>query len=716
MKQSFQPRKRVLSVSSLLALLTLISILFVPGSANSLPPQFTQHREKLHDVVSRQRLSPGLRQGKVLIRFSPNGRYLLLQDAAGIYVLSREPLQMIGYLEAPHNYPAVFTADSRSVRAVSRDLQIGTWPFVAAEPVQEKSVPVKDGCLSVALSPDAEKFACLFPHFSFVVTQVDTGATLFAAGPHDGPAPLFGFATPIDTDTPFANPIGYIMAESFDAIMAYGKNGPPIFFSPDSQHVVFRTLSDLGLCVDLPSKKLRKLPGSLQDHFAQMAAYSDDERVLMLGADKQKAPGFFSIADGTLTSILTFRADTAVPASDPRYLLLSDSGVPGKRLFDTKENRSIELSANIGIDIFDSEIALFKENGDLVLYKLGDAQPLRTVHLPLAGLPDLRVASVSSDLSTFAFSFDSHGGVYSLKDHRLMTMEGKFLAGTLGPPPAMFLALPGHNDDPARIAAFDPASQKFVPQTSLGTQTLRSGGASLIEYSFLKSDRMRLPPNFRPGVTFRLRALDPANGHELWARNFTAETPIPFPDPQGTRLVLGWPAKSEAANQAARKNPVSKEIMKHAKVKEQDSFFEILDARSGKSLGGVLVQVASNAARFDFAFSEGDALILVKDLMRTSLYSLADGTLKARLVGSKPAASAAAKLLALDAGAGRLAIYDLETGQKLDDQLFPEDLEYLHFSSDGTQLFVFTKYQLAIVLDVSKIRQTLPVAPALTQP
>ena len=67
-----------------------------------------------------------------------------------------------------------------------------------------------------------------------------------------------------------------------------------------------------------------------------------------------------------------------------------------------------------------------------------------------------------------------------------------------------------------------------------------------------------------------------------------------------------------------------------------DSFFEILDAHSGKTLGGVLVQQGSGPYSYDAAFSVGDALFLMKDGKRVSVYSLRDGSLKARFVGGFP--------------------------------------------------------------------------------
>jgi hypothetical protein len=216
-------------------------------------------------------------------------------------------------------------------------------------------------------------------------------------------------------------------------------------------------------------------------------------------------------------------------------------------------------------------------------------------------------------------------------------------------------------------------------------------------------DSRNLP---EPGlqIPYHLRALDPATGKELWKRHFESDAPTPFTDPQGERVVLGWPANGSEAKKAASSNPVTREILKNSKLQDQDSYFEVLDARSGASLGGALVTVGSGAASFDGAFSAGDGLILTKGV-RVSLYSLRDGQLKAHFVGAWPSASAESSLLALDLGGGRLGVFDLTSGTKLDEQLFPDGISYTHFSGDGKRLFVLTAHQTAVILDVSDVRK-----------
>src|SRR5258707_14837476 len=58
------------------------------------PSQATSPEEQLHGVLSRARLSPPLRGPARPIRFSSDGRFLLVHVESGIYILGGDPFEM----------------------------------------------------------------------------------------------------------------------------------------------------------------------------------------------------------------------------------------------------------------------------------------------------------------------------------------------------------------------------------------------------------------------------------------------------------------------------------------------------------------------------------------------------------------------------------------------------------------------------------------------
>jgi hypothetical protein len=255
----------------------------------------------------------------------------------------------------------------------------------------------------------------------------------------------------------------------------------------------------------------------------------------------------------------------------------------------------------------------------------------------------------------------------------------------------------------------DTTTSKASSVWEAATNLLRAGGSVLFEYFFESAEGRGLMfhtgsfPQEGP-VPYNLRALDPETGKVLWNRLFDNLPPVPFADPQGERLVLAWRAKSPGASAAAKHLPQAGNIMKKAKLADKDSFLEVLDARTGKPVGGLLVQSGTGPEGFDSIFSVGESIIFSRDL-RVQLYSMLDGQLKAKLLGVRPSASLQSNLLALQAGPELLAIYDLNTAAKLDEQIFSDPIIYTHFSGDGQRLFVLTKNQYTFALDMKNIRQ-----------
>ena len=677
-------------------------LLFVEFSSTVFP-QSGRPRESLHGVLSRVQLTPPLRSGSFYVRFSSDGRYLLAKDSTGVSVFSTDQLKFVVHIEADKLYHASFTPDSRAIRIVARDLRVATRNLENLEQLDLKTLATTEGCLSVAVSSSGTRLACTQPDFSLRVFDLATSEEVYSGPPDKVLTDNARTVLPLDTNGVYAGPIGFIMVNSWAPLADRVGQIVPMLFSPNAQELIVGSPRGGGFRIDLQTQKKLNLPGSIKDHLHSSLAWLDGNRVLASEREKPHTPKIFSLESGATLSALPFTSNSFRACSNPRYLLLHDFGTSGGRIFDMEENGLLDIPENIGVDVFGSIMALLIEDGELYLYHIGDKLPYRMAHLPLGNLPELRVASVDSGLKFLNLAVDGRGAVFSISAGGRIGDFAKFLAAYTRDASASFLTVPPTPQGPARILRLDSTLRTLSTVAPLSDEILRSGGSILLEYSLDNPLGKGMMFNMEGDVRYRLRALDPQTGAVLWKRSFFRDTPVPFPDPQGTRLVLGWRAQSDEAKDAAGHFPVAKQIFKRAKLDEHDTFFEVLDTRSGKSLGGVLVQVGNHASSFDAAFSEGDTLFLLKDGMRVSLYSLSAGALKAKLVGDRPAANGLSNFLALNEGAGKLALYDANTGTKLDQLLFPDGIAYSHFSEDGKRLFVLTERQVAFVLDVSTV-------------
>src|ERR1700745_3382507 len=98
------------------------------------------------DLVAHEKLFPPLRVSSQL-RFSPDGRYLLFQNAPGLMVLSREPLQLLFYISASDSYAARFSNDSQTVALLTRELVFSTWRLSDGERISSHQLNIPSGCL-----------------------------------------------------------------------------------------------------------------------------------------------------------------------------------------------------------------------------------------------------------------------------------------------------------------------------------------------------------------------------------------------------------------------------------------------------------------------------------------------------------------------------------------------------------------------------------------
>ena len=695
-------------------------------------PQSNRPDQNLHAVLSQSVLAPPLRSPEVTLRFSPNGKYLLFQDPSGVTVLSTSPLAVLFHIASADLYPVRFSADSQSITIVSRALAFAQWNLPARERIAGGDLVLNGDCLDGQVSPDGRFFACLSTELKFTLIEIAAQKSVFEemlnSFAHRFPGstlsavnyPRVSFVS-LDTESAFAKPFGIIRTHSLMPNPGRSLASSSIYFTSDAKTLIVSSPHGV-LGFDLVAG--RKF--DVSDHFQKIktgaVALQSAEQAVVVEEDKDKQSQslILGLKNGKVLSSPQFTAERVHLACNPRYLILNrfDSGAPSAAAFDLSQTRLLDVPPNASMDVFGDVMAIYNSSGFVALYRIGERQLLSSLRLPVSALPVLSAASVTPDLEQLALSVGAAAAIFQISNGQRSTSFPKFTAANFTNQREVTLLLAGTRRDPSRLVLGNLSNGETSPAWEIPKGgVLHSNGPVLLEYSFKKED-FAVPWNSElPAVQipFRLRALDPATGKELWKRDFEDHPPTPFADPQGERLVLCWRAKSRGAKQAAALNPAVYLLYKNARLTDQDSFFESLDARTGKSLGGILVQVGSGATSFDSALSVGDAVVLVKDGVRVSLYSLADGQLKAHLAGNAPSIGAESKLLALALGSGRLSICDSNSGAKLDEQLFPDEIAYTHFSSDGKRLFVLTEHQSAVVLDVSKVREARAEIPSTAE-
>jgi hypothetical protein len=708
------PRLRQRRYRAAIAVALLVGCALLGTARSALPSRGEQSllppgaHERLHGVLARTLLKPPLRTNS-RVRYSPDGRFILVQGSSGIYILARQPLHLISHLVAAKVYPAQFSADSQSVAVLSHDLTLHRVSSSDGQTLEEKALPVHD-CLEAWLSPNSATVACLNAGFQLATYDSETGQPIYSTAADSYRAAPFA-AVPLDLESAFSSPFGVEISGNLQPLANRGdRKFLALAFSPDGKSLIAGE-GDAGFRVDLGVRKRSSLPENIRKRLQQEVSFVDAGRLLLLDRKHQNEPFLLSAQTGELLGKPEFKADSVEIASNPKYVLLTRAESPGVAVHDLEANHEMAIPLNLGADVYGGELAFLNDRGDLYIHRLGEVLPIATVWLPLDRLAALSSVGVDKDLTTLALSTDTRGGLYQIPSGRRLSSFSHFSAVQISPA-GVLLLLPAGPAEAAEVKRYQEEGDKTVSAWFSDKKgRLRSGGATLLEYSvnFEFGRAFRGPVPVGSVAPFLPRSLDPLTGKELWSHRFELPAPLPFADPQGDTLVLGWHAGSDHAWSVARRYAALWEHFKHSKIAEQDTLFEAVDVRTGESKGAALVQIGSGPSSYTSAFAAGDTLVLVKDLTRLSLYSLTDGQLKARLAGQLPAVSAPGNLLALTDRPGHVVLYDSRTAEKLDEQLFSEPIEYLHFSADGERLLVVTEFQEVFLLDLHDLGKKVPV-------
>lgn len=681
-----------------------------------------EHRGENSVVLSRQRLDPPLRSGNRRVRFSPDGKYILLQDDSGVRVFTHDPLEQKFYIAATRILPAAFSADSQNLVISGANLEVATVSLVGTGDADAKPVnsSVK-GCIAASLSPVGNAVSCLDHEFKLHLLRIPDGHEIVSSQLLTLPAGMYKLER-IPSGTAFSEPFGYVITNAPGLMFTKNASTGNLLFSPDGRYLMCRGFDAELEAFDTTNGQKFNLPGSLRHRSALNLHFSGTDEVAVLDPKKPDDSVLLSFPDGkTLKKIAL--SGRAWDTSAENYLVYSSADATDAGIFDLRNGNSVvKLSDNPAADVYGRDVATYTPNGDLVLSHLLDSTT-RTIHAGAGLLPTLQVVAVTPNLDSLALSVGGEGAVFSVADGKQITKFQNLRGGWCDASTSCYLGVGGHNIDDFELKRVSGSSSEaatiwarndsenkhhldsahhteYFPSASVWFQHSMDVDPELFLDAGLRNHGSSLASMRIAG--FALQALDTRTGNELWKRDFEKEAPVPFSDPQGDRFVLGWRADSSGGRRAMKENPAATEAFKHDKQADRDSYFEAVDAQTGKTSGGVLAQIDSPPEEFDSAFSEGDWLVLAKDGQRVFVFSISSGQQILKLFGWRPTINAATTTLCLSTLTNRLTTYDLKTGEKLRNYDFKSGVAFAHFSPDGQRLLVLTEDQLVYVLDMRR--------------
>ena len=346
-------------------------------------------------LVSKQQLALPLRPDITNLRFSPDGKFVLAQDAGGIHVLTREPLAESFFIDVEDAHKANFSPDSRSVVFYTREMRVEIWDIASKQRSSVHEILLNEPCWQSALSPDGKFLGCLKSDMSLYLLDVSTGDTLATKQNFFQIRSLAGY---------------------FLFIELIAKGNPELIhmqFSPDARFFLAGSRLNT-MAYDLVQRHEASLPGSIKSATQEPFVFNGADKVVTMNpyaADKSpiyRFPSGEKIGELPLTSSTHLR-----PVAHGDWVLLYPLKESPLGAMDINKRELVLSFKRDAGDIYDNAILSERSDGEVAVSDLSTKQ-VASLRLNQSRLGALEAETVSNDFNWLAYSTSTRGATWDL--------------------------------------------------------------------------------------------------------------------------------------------------------------------------------------------------------------------------------------------------------------------------------------------------------------
>ena len=657
-------------------------------------------RESLRGVSKKTKLDPPLRSSVYHMRFSPDGKYLLAQDDAGISVLTRAPLASLFRIHAPDAFAAQFSPDSREIVLYTPNLRVETWNIATQALTSANEVVLRNSCMQTALSPDGKTLACLNDDTNLLLIEVSDSSLIFEKKSFTVPS---FFESLMRVYSIFSS-VGAIADEGHFVNMA---------FSPDSHYFMAGDISygwtslggysaEKALAFDLQEKKPLEIKGDLKQLAMGGFAFVGSAKVIGNHYSDAKKSGLYSFPEGDAIERFSVPRTSWKSTTQGNYVLVSGAGQLHGAVFRLTDKKYFRPGVQPLLDVFENTGAAETPNGEIALHDL-DSGLVKTLAIPENPLGRLYAVALSPDLSSLALSGSVRGALWNLDQGKMVVYVRGFKGAGFADDGSFYLDFPAKDQALRTIAHVDPTKGEILRGPDVKASGASQYGSVLV--------RARPKIQIKDGREFmdwskgasELEVFDARTMEVLWSQHFAQEFPSFNPDGVFGTMVLGWAASSKAAIAEIQNDPNLSKRFHKSNDSDNDYLFKVIDLKTGKALGQLVVETGGRAFRIVDAVDSGDFFVAMDNQNRALVYSLASGALRGRVFGNRATLSPTANLLCVENESGQLTFYDLNSFEKRGQLNFAERLRTVRFSADGKRLAVLTAGQTVYTFDVATL-------------
>lgn len=647
--------------------------------------------ESLRHRIAKLELSPPLRSDISHIKFSPDGKHLLIQDESSINVMTREPFLPIFRIESPDAYHAHFTPDSQSIVFHTSNLRVEKWSVPEKKMTDVREIVVTRGCLQTQLAHDAQWLACVTPRLDLRLIEVSSGKVVFEKKE---------FFEPNWESIAIIRGVATIRMNAVD----FGLSLLNMGFSPSGRYFAAgyyeRRIGggETALVLELPSATKVSVPDKVKSAMANGFTFMSDDRLVGINRDNTEKSPLMTFPEGKVLSEHGLWRKNMVPAAHGDYLIIRPVRNFAAGVMDLKKNTIVKVNEKAALDIYDDVLAVEMRNGEVGLYQMEGNKVLATAVLPPSSLSGLVASEVSPNADYVVLSSRSRGGVWDLRTGKALLYLRGFRGGYVSPDGHLYADFPKYETAERNIAKLNFNTGEIVPGKKLEhPNTAQIGPYALV----IRSAKPTTWPTYVRDVI--VDVYEAATMKLLWSRSYPKEAPHAWIDYRKHTASLLWDITDEAARDEIKNDPALSQKLSNLKDKSADYLVKVLNMRDGTELGKLVIETGKGSFRLEQVYASGDLVLVADSENRILLYSLKTGEQKGRVFGDYGTVSPNGKLLCVTNESGKLNIYDLTTMQSIEQFVFTSSVTLAEFSEDGKKLIVLTSNQTAHVFDISSL-------------
>lgn len=647
--------------------------------------------ESLRHLIAKLELSPPLRSDITHIKFSPDGKHLLVQDESSINVMTREPFVPIFRIEAADAYAAHFTPDSQSIIFHTNNLRVEKWSVPEKKMTDVREIVVSKGCLQTQLAPDGQMIACVTPRFDLRLIEVNSGKVAFEKKE---------FFVPNYEVISMTTGRVMLRMNSVDLGLAILN----MRFSPSGRYFAAGYYErrvgggDTTLILELPGMNKVSVPDNVKSAIANGFTFMTDNRIVGINRDNTEKSPLMTFPDGKVLGEYALWRKNMVPATHGDYLIIRPVRNYAAGVMDLKTKNIVKVNEQPALDIYDDVLAVEMRNGEVGLYQMQGNKVLATAVLPPSSLSGLVAAELSPKADYVVLSSKSRGGMWDLRTGKAVLYLRGFSGGYVSPDGHLYADFPKYETAERNIARLNFNTGEIVPGKKLEHPNSSQIGPYVL---VIRSAKMIALKNYDEDVIVDVH--EAATMKLLWSKSYPKEAPQAWIDYRKHTASLLWDITTEAARDEIKKDPALSQKLSNLKDKSADYLVKVLDMRDGTELGKLVIETGKGSFRLEQVYAAGDLVLVADSENRILLYSLKTGELKGRVFGDYGTVSPNGKLLCVTNESGKLNIYDLATMQNIEQFVFTGSVTLVDFSEDGKKLIVLTSNQTAHVFDISSL-------------